>query len=125
MIASNTTCPWYGTEAEAAARFYASVFRDREVTAAIRSPMDNAGNDAGDVLVVRFSVCGIPCLGRNGGCESECGGCKDRWGVNWQIAPRTLTEALTTGGEEGERAFAVMMTMRKHDVATIGAARRV
>jgi len=60
----------------------------------------------------------------NGGRESECGWCKDRWGVNWQITPRTLTEALAAGGEPARRAFAAMMTMRKIDVAAIDAARR-
>ena len=60
----------------------------------------------------------------NGGRESDCGWCKDRWDVNWQITPRTLTEALAAGGEEARRAFAAMMTMRKIDVATIEAARR-
>ena len=60
----------------------------------------------------------------NGGAESECGWCKDRWGVNWQITPRVLTEALAAGGEEARRAFAAMMTMGKIDVAAIEAARR-
>ena len=60
----------------------------------------------------------------NGGQESACGWCKDRWGLNWQITPRTLTEALAAGGDEAARAFAAMMTMHKIDVATIDAARR-
>jgi predicted 3-demethylubiquinone-9 3-methyltransferase (glyoxalase superfamily) len=60
----------------------------------------------------------------NGGAESACGWCKDRWGLNWQITPRTLTEALAAGGEEAARAFAAMMDMGKIDVATIDAARR-
>ncbi|MEK7463921.1 MAG: VOC family protein [Patescibacteria group bacterium] len=60
----------------------------------------------------------------NGGQESECGWCKDRWGVSWQITPRTLIEALAVGGEEAKRAFGAMMTMRKIDVATIDAARK-
>jgi predicted 3-demethylubiquinone-9 3-methyltransferase (glyoxalase superfamily) len=60
----------------------------------------------------------------NGGKESECGWCKDQWGVSWQITPRTLTEALAAGGEEAERAFKAMMTMKKIDVAAIDAARR-
>ena len=60
----------------------------------------------------------------NGGQESACGWCKDRWGVSWQITPRTLTEALAAGGSEAKRAFAAMMPMRKIDVATIEAARR-
>lgn len=60
----------------------------------------------------------------NGGQESACGWCKDRWGVNWQITPRTLTEALAAGGDEAARAFGAMMTMHKIDVAAIDAARR-
>jgi predicted 3-demethylubiquinone-9 3-methyltransferase (glyoxalase superfamily) len=60
----------------------------------------------------------------NGGQASACGWCKDRWGLNWQITPRTLTEALAVGGEEAKRAFEAMMTMTKIDVAAIDAARR-
>lgn len=60
----------------------------------------------------------------NGGQESECGWCKDRWGVSWQITPRTLSEAMAAGGDEARRAFAAMMTMRKIDVAAIDVARR-
>jgi predicted 3-demethylubiquinone-9 3-methyltransferase (glyoxalase superfamily) len=60
----------------------------------------------------------------NGGAESECGWCKDRWGVNWQITPRVLTDAMVAGGAEAQRAFAAMMKMRKIDVAAIEAARR-
>jgi predicted 3-demethylubiquinone-9 3-methyltransferase (glyoxalase superfamily) len=60
----------------------------------------------------------------NGGKESACGWCKDRWGLNWQITPCTLTDALAAGGAEAKRAFEAMMTMQKIDVATIDAARR-
>jgi predicted 3-demethylubiquinone-9 3-methyltransferase (glyoxalase superfamily) len=60
----------------------------------------------------------------NGGQESACGWCKDRWGVSWQITPRTLTDALAAGGDEARRAFAAMMEMRKIDVAAIERARR-
>ena len=60
----------------------------------------------------------------NGGQESECGWCKDKWGVSWQITPRTLMEAMQAGGAEAKRAFDAMMTMRKIDVAAIEAARR-
>jgi len=60
----------------------------------------------------------------NGGAESACGWCKDRWGVSWQIIPRVLTEALAAGGEEARRAFEAMLTMHKIDVAAIEAARR-
>ena len=60
----------------------------------------------------------------NGGQESECGWCKDRWGLSWQITPRTLMEGLEAGGAEAKRAFDAMMTMKKIDVAKIDAARR-
>jgi len=60
----------------------------------------------------------------NGGQESACGWCKDRWGVSWQITPRVLIEAFDAGGDEAKRAFDAMMTMKKIDVAKIEAARR-
>ncbi|NIM43209.1 MAG: VOC family protein [Hydrogenophaga sp.] len=56
----------------------------------------------------------------NGGQESECGWCKDKWGVSWQITPRVLTEAVNDPDRAAaKRAFDAMMTMRKIDVATI------
>jgi predicted 3-demethylubiquinone-9 3-methyltransferase (glyoxalase superfamily) len=60
----------------------------------------------------------------NGGKESNCGWCKDRWGLSWQITPRALMEALAAGGAESQRAFQAMMKMTKIDVAAIEAARR-
>lgn len=153
----NKICVWYDKDAEAAARFYAETFPDSAVTAVTRAPGDYPSGKAGDVIVVEFTVAGIPCIGLNGGPafkqteafsfaistddqeetdrywnaivgnggrESACGWCKDKWGVNWQITPRVLTDALAAGGEEAKRAFAAMMTMHKIDVATIEAARR-
>ena len=61
---------------------------------------------------------------RNGGQESACGWCKDRWGFSWQITPRTLLQSQAAGGEEARRAFEAMMTMHKIDVAAIDAARK-
>jgi len=61
----------------------------------------------------------------NGGQESECGWCKDKWGVSWQITPRVLTEAFTGSDRAAaKRAFDAMMTMKKIDVAAIEKARR-
>ena len=61
----------------------------------------------------------------NGGQESECGWCKDRWGLSWQITPRVLVEAICDPDPGvAKRAFAAMMTMRKIDIAAIEAARR-
>lgn len=60
----------------------------------------------------------------NGGQESACGWCKDRWGLSWQITPRVLTDAMAAGGAEAKRVFSAMMSMKKIDVAKIEAARR-
>ena len=153
----NMVCIWYDKDAEAAARFYTSVFLDSSITAIHLAPSDYPSGKAGDVITVEFIVAGIPCIGLNGGPvfqhneafsfqiatdsqeetdrywnaivgndgqESECGWCKDRWGISWQITPRVLTEALAVGGAEAKRAFDAMMTMKKIDVATIEKARR-
>ena len=59
----------------------------------------------------------------NGGAESDCGWCKDRWGFSWQITPRVLLEAIGSPDKAvAKRAFEAMMTMRKIDVAAIEAA---
>ena len=60
----------------------------------------------------------------NGGQESACGWCKDRWGISWQITPRVLMDAMAAGGAEAKRAFTAMMDMGKIDIAKIEAARR-
>lgn len=156
-VAKNTICLWYDHDAEAAARFYATVFPDSAVSAVHRAPGDYPMGKAGDVLTVHFTVLGISCMGLNGGpafrqseafsfqimtedqaetdrywdaivgnggAESACGWCKDKWGLNWQITPRTLSEAMAAGGEEAKRAFDAMMEMGRIDVAAIDAARR-
>lgn len=157
MTPKNTICLWFSKDAQEAAEFYAATFPDSKVTAIFHAPSDFPSGKKGDVLTVEFTVCGIPCMGLNGGpifpqseafsfqiatedqeetdrywnaivgnggTESECGWCKDRWGVSWQIIPRTLTEAFAVGDAEAERAFNAMMTMQKIDVAAIDAARR-
>jgi predicted 3-demethylubiquinone-9 3-methyltransferase (glyoxalase superfamily) len=58
----------------------------------------------------------------NDGEESQCGWCKDKWGVSWQITPRILIDALAAGGDKAKRAFEAMMPMKKIDVAKIEAA---
>lgn len=156
-IPKNVVCLWYDKDAKAAAEFYAATFPDSAVKAVHLAPSDFPSGNKGDVLTVDFTVCGIPCMGLNGGDaftqseafsfqvttedqaetdrywnaivgnggqESQCGWCKDKWGVSWQITPRTLTEAMMAGGEEAKRAFEAMMPMKKIDVAKIDAARR-
>ena len=56
---------------------------------------------------------------RNGGEESACGWCKDKWGFSWQITPRRLLELLSDGGERAQRAFEAMMDMKKIDIAAL------
>jgi 2-polyprenyl-6-hydroxyphenyl methylase/3-demethylubiquinone-9 3-methyltransferase len=60
-----------------------------------------------------------------GGAESQCGWCRDKWGLSWQITPRALTEAVTNRDPAvAKRAFDAMMTMKKIDIAAIEAAVR-
>ncbi|HTR18409.1 MAG TPA: VOC family protein [Candidatus Paceibacterota bacterium] len=153
----NTICLWFEKDALAAAEFYAATFPDSKVGVVTRAPSDFPSGKKGDVLTVGFTVCGVSCMGLNGGPafkqseafsfaietdsqeetdkywnaivgnggqESMCGWCKDKWGVSWQITPRVLTEALMAGGDEAKRVFDAMMTMKKIDVAAIEAARR-
>jgi predicted 3-demethylubiquinone-9 3-methyltransferase (glyoxalase superfamily) len=60
----------------------------------------------------------------NGGTESACGWCKDKWGLSWQITPRVLTDAMAKGVDIAKRAFVAMMDMWKIDVAKIEASVR-
>ncbi len=156
-IPKNRICLMFNKDAVAATSFYAETFPDSSVGALHCAPSDNPSGNAGEVLVVEFTVLGIACAGvnggpyfqhsqafsfqvatdtqeetdgywdaivSNGGQESMCGWCTDRWGVSWQITPRTLTEAMTAGGGEAKRAFDAMMQMRKIDIAAIDAARK-
>ena len=58
----------------------------------------------------------------NGGQESQCGWCKDKWGLSWQITPRVLMSAMSKGGAVAKRAFEAMMPMQKIIIADIEAA---
>ncbi|MGL4465832.1 MAG: VOC family protein [Planctomycetia bacterium] len=152
----NRVCLWYDDDAHEAAKFYAATFPDSSVGAVHFSPVDNPSTKEGAVLVVEFTVMGVPCLGinggpsvkhtwafsfqiatadqtetdrywnaivENGGEESMCGWCKDKWGLNWQITPVALTKATTSPDRAAaKRAFTAMMQMKKIDVAVIEAA---
>jgi predicted 3-demethylubiquinone-9 3-methyltransferase (glyoxalase superfamily) len=152
-----TLCLWYDHAAEEAARFYASVFPDSSVGVVHRAPADYPNGKQGNVLLVEFTVLGIPCIGlnggpvfkhneafsfqvatvdqaetdrywnaivSNGGQESQCGWCKDPWGVSWQITPIVLTQCMADPDPATrKRVFEAMMKMKKIDVAAIVAAR--
>ena len=156
--AKATLCLWYDGTALDAAKFYAKTFPDSAVGDIMYAPGDNPSGKKGDILTVEFTVCGIPCVGLNGGPafkhdeafsfqiatddqaetdrlwnaivgnsgqESQCGWCKDKWGLNWQITPRALTDAVKDPDRAAaKRAFDAMMTMKKIDIAKIEAARR-
>jgi predicted 3-demethylubiquinone-9 3-methyltransferase (glyoxalase superfamily) len=66
-IPANSVCLWFDRDAEAAARFYTETFPDSRITAIYKAPGDYPSGKAGDVLVVNFTVLGIPCIGLNGG----------------------------------------------------------
>ncbi len=66
-MAKNTICLWFNNDAEAAARFYAETFPDSAVSAVFLAPTDYPAGKCGDVLTVDFTVCGVACLGLNGG----------------------------------------------------------
>jgi 2-polyprenyl-6-hydroxyphenyl methylase/3-demethylubiquinone-9 3-methyltransferase len=158
MTPKNTICIWFDRDALAAAEFYARTFPDSSVGRVALAPSDYPDGREGDVLTVEFTVCGIPCLGLNGGpvfqqseafsfqiatddqaetdrlwdaivdnggAESACGWCKDRWGVSWQITPRALSDGMADPDPQAaKRVFEAMMTMGKIDIAAIEHARR-
>lgn len=151
-------CLWFNHDAQEAAAYYAGTFPDSSVDAVRTAPDDYPDGRKGDVLVVEFTVLGLPCMGLNGGpmfrhseafsvqvstadqaetdrywnaivgnggTESACGWCKDKWGLSWQITPKVLSESLGDPDPAlRSRVFAAMMPMRKIDVAAIEAARR-
>jgi len=151
MSSKATVHLWFDKDALEAAEFYAATFPDSHVGAIHRN-----GDDS--VFSVSFTVCGIPCLGinggphfrhseafsfqiltddqeetdrywdaivGNGGQESQCSWCKDKWGVSWQITPRALMQGLTDPDPDASaRVREAMMGMSKIDIAVIEAARK-
>jgi 2-polyprenyl-6-hydroxyphenyl methylase/3-demethylubiquinone-9 3-methyltransferase len=144
---------WFDHGAEEAAQFYAETFPDTRLDAIHRAPANSPSAKEGDVLVVEFTVLGLPCIGinggpafpqseafsfqvqtdtqdetdrywdaivGNGGQESQCGWCKDRWGLSWQITPRIMNQAMVSPDRAAaKRATEAMYTMKKIDIAAI------
>ena len=154
MASKNTICLWYDADALDAATFYAETFPDSSLGAVHRAPGDYPAGQQGSVLMVEFTVMGIPCLGLNGGPgikhneafsfqvatddqaetdrlwnaivgnggqESECGWCKDRWGLSWQITPRVLLETVSGPDRAAaRRAFAANVLKGHRANAAVG-----
>lgn len=147
---SALTCLWFDSQAEEAARFYSELFDDTTITNTMRTP-DGAGvlvvelsikghvvsllNGGPTFTQTEAASIMVRCedqpevdrywdaLTADGGRESMCGWCADRWGVWWQITPDELLTIMT--GPDRERAGRAMqsfMTMRKLDLPTILAA---
>lgn len=106
-------CLWFDGTAEEAAEFYARTFPDSRVVAINRAPAEYpAGTDRYWNAIVG-----------NGGEASQCGWCKDRFGLSWQITPRVLMEATTSPDRAAaKRAMEAMMDMQKIDASVIEAA---
>jgi len=150
-----TPCLWFDGEAEAAANFYVSIFRNSRITAVSRYGETGPGPKDG-VMVAAFELDGLPFTALNGGpmfkfteaismivhCETQaevdyywekltadggeesmCGWCKDKYGVSWQVVPVQLNELINSSDEEQrERGMRAMLQMRKIDIAALEAA---
>lgn len=145
-----STCLWYDSQAEEAARFYVSLFDNSEITHVMRRAPEETP------LLVTFTLAGTPyqalnggsifmlseaasisvstrdqaetdrlwtALTTDGGAESKCGWLRDRFGLSWQIVPEALPHMLNASDREAaQRAMSAMMEMHKIDVAALEAA---
>jgi predicted 3-demethylubiquinone-9 3-methyltransferase (glyoxalase superfamily) len=144
-MAKFTTCLWSNYTAEAQAQFYTALVPGSRILKVQRTPAKTPSQDEGDVIVVEFELAGPMfthseavsfvihtedqaetdrlwgAITGDGGQESMCGWCKDRWGVSWQITPKRLLELNFNNPDpaSAKRAMEAMMTMKKIDIATI------
>lgn len=102
MKPKNTICLWFNNDAEEAARFYAETFPDSQVTAVHHAPTDYPSGKKGDVLMVEFTVLGLPCVGLNGGPDVQ-----HSEAFSFQVATDSQEETdrywqaiVSNGGEE-------------------------
>jgi predicted 3-demethylubiquinone-9 3-methyltransferase (glyoxalase superfamily) len=131
-------CLWFDGQAKTAAAFYCSIFPNSKITAenpmVVRWELDgkpfmglNGGPNFKFNEAVSFV---IECdtqeeidhywnnLISNGGAESQCGWCKDQYGLSWQVVPKILGE-LMAHSEKGQRVVAAFMQMKKFDIETL------
>ncbi|MCW5693533.1 MAG: VOC family protein [Pseudolabrys sp.] len=156
-----TTCLWFENQAEEAANFYCSVFKDSKIGRTAYYPdagQDIHGKEKNSVLTVEFELAGmpftalnagpmfkfneaisiqVPCktqeeidyywkaLTADGGQESQCGWCKDKYGLSWQVFPEFMGELLSGPDRAAAaRAMNAFMKMKKFDIATIEKAKQ-
>jgi len=138
-----TPCLWFDTEAEEAAKFYCSVFKDSKLGKVSR--YTEAGREvhhkpAGSVMVVEFEIEGLTFTALNGGpnCETQaevdyfwskltqggeegpCGWLKDKYGVSWQVVPANIPKMLTDpDSRKSERVMNAFLKMKKLDIDEI------
>ena len=143
---------WFDKEAEDAAKFYCSIFKNSKILEVARFP-EGGPAPAGSVMIVNFELEGMQFVGLNagptfkfteaisfvvttetqeetdyywnqltadGGQESACSWLKDKFGLSWQITPRTLIELLSDkDAKKAARVMKAMMTMKKIDIAAL------
>jgi predicted 3-demethylubiquinone-9 3-methyltransferase (glyoxalase superfamily) len=150
-------CLWFDTQAEEAAKFYVSVFKNSKINRITRFPavgQEIHGKPVGSVMTVDFELDGQPLTALNGGphfkfneavslqvfCDNQeeldaywdkltrggdasaqqCGWLKDKYGLSWQIVPKMMDELFTDHeSETAKRAMAVMLQMKKLDIAEL------
>jgi predicted 3-demethylubiquinone-9 3-methyltransferase (glyoxalase superfamily) len=150
-------CLWFDTQAEEAAKFYVSIFKNSKINKITRFPavgQEIHGKPAGSVMTVEFELDGQPFTALNGGphfkfneavsvqvfCDTQaeldaywdkltrdgdasaqqCGWLKDKYGLSWQIVPKLMDELFSDHeSETAKRAMAVMLQMKKLDIAEL------
>jgi predicted 3-demethylubiquinone-9 3-methyltransferase (glyoxalase superfamily) len=129
-------CLWFDNEAEDAAKFYTSVFKNSKISKTVKYTMDSPSHKpVGSVLTVYFEINGQEFMGLNGGPEFKfndyywgklsavpesevCGWCKDKFGVSWQIVPENIAEYSENPGP-----MAAILKMKKLDIKALEAAK--
>jgi predicted 3-demethylubiquinone-9 3-methyltransferase (glyoxalase superfamily) len=115
-----TTFLWFDKQAEEAAKFYCSVFKDSKILGVTRH-LEGSGVGKGDVLTVQFRLGDQEyyweTLLAGGGKESACGWLKDKYGLSWQVTPTILLEMVADKDrKKAQRAFDAMLQMRKIEI---------
>src|SRR6266700_2079063 len=114
---------WFDPQAEDAARFYTSIFKNSKIGRILRYSEGVAkatGQPAGSVLTIEFEIEGQKFVALDGGEESACGWLTDKFGLSWQVVPTVLIDMLhDEDSEKSERVTNAMLQMKKIDIKTL------